>query len=306
VTALAPSETWHRRQRALADLAAARAAGLWSHLDSGRIRGSWAELAPVLAAILRQLQLAAASGATGYVSASVSADGVAPSPVGSVVPSSLSGVAADGRPLQSLTEQPAVSTLFALSRGRSLLDALALGRSRVVTLARTEVADAGRQATGIAMTAEPKCYGYVRVVDTPSCGRCIVLAGRVYGWSKGFQRHPACNCTHQPVTTPDQKVQDPRDLFEQMTPDQQRLSLGSEANAEAVRQGADLGQVVNAQRGMYTAGGRQFTSEGTTRRGLAGKSLGKTPRLTPGQILIEAAGNREESLRLLRRFGYLI
>jgi hypothetical protein len=183
-----------------------------------------------------------------------------------------------------------------------------VGQSRLVLMARTEVADAGRLAVEIGQAAEPTCYGYVRVVNAPACGRCLVLAGRVYEWSRGFQRHPACDCTMQPVTTPGATAErGPRELFEQMTPDQQRLALGSEANAEAVRQGADIGQVVNAQRGMYVAGGRQFTSEGMTRRGLAGKALGaKTPRLTPRQIFIEAAGDREEAVRLLQRFGYLI
>lgn len=68
------------------------------------------------------------------------------------------------------------------------------------------------------------------------------------------------------------------------------------ASAEAIREGADMARVVNARRGMYEAGGRQFTHE----------VAGRRPRLMPEQIFREARGNRDEALRLLRLHGYLI
>jgi hypothetical protein len=74
-----------------------------------------------------------------------------------------------------------------------------------------------------------------------------------------------------------------------------------QAGAAAIRDGADLGQVVNARRGMYTAAGRSLTVESTTRRGVA---PGKV-RLMPEQIYREARGDRDEAIRLLKRFGYL-
>ena len=48
------------------------------------------------------------------------------------------------------------------------------------------------------------------------------------------------------------------------------------------------------------------TTEGTTRRGVAGARLGqaRTPRLMPESIL-EIATDREDAVRLLRRFGYI-
>lgn len=67
------------------------------------------------------------------------------------------------------------------------------------------------------------------------------------------------------------------------------------AGAEAIREGADMARVVNARRGMYTAGGRLFTHE----------SAGRRPRLMPEQILREADGDRGEAIRLLRLHGYL-
>jgi len=75
---------------------------------------------------------------------------------------------------------------------------------------------------------------------------------------------------------------------------------------EALEEGADLNQVVNAQRGVYVAGGRKLTREGTTRRGFARARLGRgTPRLTPDQIFLQAR-SREEALQMLYRNGYLL
>lgn len=93
----------------------------------------------------------------------------------------------------------------------------------------------------------------------------------------------------------------------------------SRADTRAILEdGADPYQVINARRGMYTAGGRKFTTEGVTSRGLAGQRLGDLAkrggryrssgiaRPRPEQIFKDSNGNREEALRLLRRFGYLI
>jgi hypothetical protein len=76
--------------------------------------------------------------------------------------------------------------------------------------------------------------------------------------------------------------------------------------------------VVNARRGMQTAniaGGKTLiTTEGATRRGLAGQRLGarrgqRVVRLMPEQIYADAARlgwSREEILRQLHRFGYIL
>lgn len=97
------------------------------------------------------------------------------------------------------------------------------------------------------------------------------------------------------------------------------------AGAEAIRDGADMAKVVNARRGMTTASvyGREvlITTEGTTVRGDFGRARRDGPliqrpgqrvrstarvRLMPEQIYLEAAGDRDEAVRLLRRFGYIL
>jgi hypothetical protein len=60
---------------------------------------------------------------------------------------------------------------------------------------------------------------------------------------------------------------------------------------------------------VYTAGGRRYTREASTRRGLAGKRLGaargrRAARLTPDQIFADAA-DRDDAVRLLHKHGYI-
>jgi hypothetical protein len=109
-----------------------------------------------------------------------------------------------------------------------------------------------------------------------------------------------------------------------MSPEQQAKAF-TVHGARAIHDGADIGRVVNARRGMSTAagpGGRTIrtTTEATTSRSV-GRTLGqlrKTPgsryrrstvgRLMPEQIYGEAerlGWDREEIVRQLKRFGFI-
>lgn len=156
--------------------------------------------------------------------------------------------------------------------------------------------------------------GWVRMLTPPSCGRCAILAGRWYGWNEGFQRHPNCDCRHIPAPESDagELTVDPLAYFESLTIDEQDDYFG-QAVAEAIRNGADVVQTVNAQNrkgGTYTVDGRQYTREGVTRKGYYGSrteaGLARVKRMTPLAIYREAGDDIFEARRLLRRFGYLV
>ena len=176
---------------------------------------------------------------------------------------------------------------------------------------QTILADARRAATSVAITARPSVSGYVRMLNPPSCSRCAVLAGRWYRWNEGFERHPRCDCLHIPAEEADAtdlRV-NPALYFESLDErDQERIF--TVAGARAVRDGADIGQVVNARRGMRTAQlfGQDLlvTTEGTTRRGGASRARTgrKGPRLMPESIY-SVATDRADAIRLLRVNGYL-
>src|SRR5690606_36983122 len=112
---------------------------------------------------------------------------------GEVVPRALAGVASDGRQLDSLLDQPRLTTLHALRLGAPASRALAAGHAELDMILRTQVADAGRVADGISITARPS-VGYVRMVQGKTCGRCAILAGKFFRYNTGFLRHPRCDC----------------------------------------------------------------------------------------------------------------
>jgi hypothetical protein len=156
-------------------------------------------------------------------------------------------------------------------------------------LVATMVADAAREAEAVAFAAEPAVTTYVRFVSPPCCGRCAVLAGRVYRWSTGFQRHPQCDCQMVPSNRANA-----RDLT--FDPDELFRSGGirglSRADTQALNLGADLGQIVNVR-----------TKKAGLTRGTS--VLARRGRPTPAGIL---AGNpsKAEAVAQLRANGYLI
>ncbi|MGW5556864.1 VG15 protein [Micromonospora sp. NPDC003944] len=313
----------YRRRSELVDALADLAEGLWALVDPGDIARSWTTLLVDLLVTVTATQLAAARTADGYLDEVLDAQGVDPAADGQLVPAALAGVASDGRPMASLLYEPAIGALAAIGAGVDVDEALTIGGTALSTMVRTQAADAGRAADQVALAARRRAGGYVRMVVGRTCGRCVVLAGRFYGWNAGFDRHPRCDCVHVPAgeDTADDVRTNPRAWFDSLDEDEQNRQFTA-AGARAIRDGADLAQVVNARRGAYgltpagarlTAeeerllrGGRDIgrleavdvfgrqlyiTTEGVTTRGQAGVRLGA------GQTGVKADGARYRSAR---------
>jgi len=295
----------HRQAQAFTDGAAAVAAQMWAEVDPDRIVDSWAAKVPELTAVVSGAQLGNARQADQYVGEALEVQDLSDESVASVNPAAFSGQTAEGGSLLSLLAHPAFVTVATIADGVDVLRALRFGGDSLDTFVRTEVADAGRLADQVSLTSHPSAQGYIRQTDGNPCARCLVLAGRFYQWNRGFQRHPRCGCVHVPAGA-GVRVPDPRRIYDRMTDRQRRRAGFTRGDMEALEEGADLNQVVNAQRGVYVAGTRRLTREGTTRRGFARARLGRgKPRLTPDQIFVEA-GSREEALRLLHENGYIL
>ncbi|MFD4141560.1 hypothetical protein [Streptomyces sp. NPDC058572] len=276
----------------------------------------------ILAAVMAG-QLSAAQGAQAFVTASMLAQGAAAGPVAMLNPGALVGIASDARPLATLLYLPAIRTAQALAAGQSAEAASLAGLNQMATMVGTQIADTARTATAVSMAAEPRCISYVRVVKLPACARCILLSGRQYSYSTGFKRHPRCDCGMEPMTDAEwRETKTPEQLFRAMSPEEQRKRLGP-AGVKALESGADLGQVVNARRGMATAvtgrGPLKVTTEGVTKRGIGGKALNsgfekqpgkryeraKEARLMPETIFKLAGDNREHQIAMLKKHGYI-
>lgn len=254
----------YRRRRRLADALAAVARRLWRRVDPDDIARSWATHVVELVAVTNAAQLAAATTADQYLTEVLDAQGLDPVAEGRLVPAALAGVASDGRGLAGLLYEPAVGTLAAIARGADVQRALAGGHAALTAMVRTQVADAGRVADQTALAARRAARGYVRMVVGRTCGRCVVLAGRWYRWNAGFDRHPHCDCVHVPAgeDTADDVRTNPRAWFDGQSREEQDKQF-TRAGAEAIRLGADIGQVVNARRGAYglTPAGARITAE---------------------------------------------
>lgn len=317
----------HARRRArLAERLRREAKQAWARVDQRNISPSWSAQIPRLLFRLVGAQREAAGSADAYLSAILTAQGVTVGPAPTVNVEALTGVASDGRELASLLALPGIVAKTAIAGGASVARAMAAGGALAQLAAHTQVADAGRVADQIALVANPRTGGYVRMAVGKTCARCLILAGRRYQWNTGFRRHPKCDCIHIPEAedSPGDLRTNPRVAFEAMGRTEQD-KVFTKAGAQAIRDGADINQIVNARRGMQTASvfGRDvlITPEGTTTRGVAGRRLGaldsgtkvdgrryrvaRAPRLMPEQIYIDARGDRTEAIRLLRRFGYL-
>lgn len=225
---------------------------------------------------------------------------------------------------------------YTASDGRSLDGLMDYTRTDEVTSAQfdqivfTQLADVAVSASVLAAAVRPAVTGYVRMLEQPSCSRCVVLAGKFFRRNTGFQRHPRCDCRHIPSAenvAGDIRT-DPGEYFGSLSKAEQDGAF-TKAGAEAIRNGADIGQVVNARAGMstaqglrgansrFTASGRLArvdafgrpiyqTTEGMTKRGRARQARARNYiRLMPESIVEMAGNDRAELLRLLKAHGYI-
>lgn len=200
----------------------------------------------------------------------------------------------------------------------------------------TAISDASRTSSAASMLTRPRTK-YVRMINPPTCARCLVLAGKTASRpTMGFKRHPGCDCAMVAVYDWDRRKSDPMyqslyfdntTYFNSLSAADQDKLLGK-AGAQAVRDGADFNQVVNANRGMTTVtdkfgAKRKVTTEGTTKRGMASKYMQaqmggrfkKTPgskytrlpvaRLTPEEIYKVAGRDSDKARVLMHQYGYL-
>ena len=333
------------QQRAQTEQATAEAIlAAWGGADVESVAAQWASgLGARIREILTAGQDVASRGVAQYVTDAYVLQGLRVN-VPAVNSWAFSGQSSDGRPLDSLLMAAPVRTRIALAQGDSPARAKDVGAVTLRRIVQTEVHDAARAADQVGITAAepsgvlrsepvksgrvqvpdpgkappalaeasvPKLrYGWTRMISSDACPRCVVLAGAFYKWNSGFLRHPRCRCTHIPSTedVAGDVTTNPDSYFWSLTRVQQDRTFGVSA-AVAIRDGADLSQVVNAttRRGaVYVAGGRQFTREGVTRRGLAGRRAPGQMRPTPAQIYADAAGSRTAAITMLRSFGYII
>lgn len=286
---------------------------LWTQVAPTAVKATWKDLLKRNGLRIIEMQAAAAELGAGYVAESLTETDSYVAPEAFVNPAGFAGTAPDGRSLPGLLAVPANNTVGMLAAGASPAAALARGGRDLDRIVTTIVPDIARAATQVDIATRPG-IGYVRMVSPGACPRCSILAGRVYRWNQGFLRHPKCQCVHIPTGLKSTKgakaegwIEDPYEHFNALTEAEQDKLFGP-AYARAIREGADIYQVVNSKRGRDRLG--LFTNEGATRYGRAGQRLKKgQKRLTPEGIYHQAEKfglSREQTIELLREHSYLL
>lgn len=291
-----------RRRLALA--AAGEAAKMWARVDPGRIQDSWVAQLGRLLVLVTGAQQVVAGRADSYLDQVLDMQRLSPDAEGQLVAEALAGVASDGRGLDGVLYQPVVTALAGIQAGASPARALAGGAATLDMIVRTQVADAGRVADQVAMVSRPGASGYVRMLVGRSCSRCVVLAGRWYAVNRGFDRHPRCDCVHVPgrEDTADDVRTDPKAYFRSLS-DRQQAQIFTAPGAEAIRRGADIGQVVNARRGargLTPAGARITAAEARLLRGGLDKGRLQSVDVFGQQLFITSEGSTTRGLAGVR------
>lgn len=253
----------------------------------------WVEVRPRLLQAWQAGRIRTVKQALPYTAEVLAETGQVAPPDGVLNPDRFVATAPDGRPLWSLADEYVIAAKVAVASGASPTEALQGAGSKLVSAVLTTLADTRRQVFHADIVQRPRLGGYSRMLNPPSCSRCILLAGKFFRWNKGFLRHPRCDCIHIPASESvagDFRV-NPADYFNSMSKSEQDRVFTRDG-AQAIRDGADISRGENVRM-------RGLSTEGMNRR------FGVPYRLTVNDIY-SATGTRDDAIRLMRMEGYIL
>lgn len=211
---------------------------------------SWALIAPQIVAVLNTAQMRVGERADRYIPQVLRELNQVDEPEAMVNVNSFVGVTGGGLETRQVLDYAPVRAKQAVQTGATGTEALTTSKNWLLLTAGTILADTWRNVEGTNIAVRRKTEGYVRMLTPPSCGRCAVLAGKWFRRNTGFQRHPGCDCVHIPSAeaSAGDLTLDIGAYFNSLDNAGQTRLVGSKANAQAVRDGADPVQIINAYR----------------------------------------------------------
>ena len=323
----AVAEAYGADQRREIAAAVAAVRRLWGRVGDD-FDASYARVEPQVLAVLDLAQSRIIAGASEYIPAVLAETNpraLSRRPEYDLQPWALVGTAGDGNPTDTLAYSAVIHAKERVAAGVSAMQALESAGSWLGTAAGTLLSDTGRTVEKVTASSV-RAGTFVRMLQPPSCGRCVILAGRKTRRQTAFARHPGCDCRNIPAaeSIADDLTVDPGEYLDSLDDQALAKALGSKSNARAYRDGADPAQIVNAYRksgGVRTAQvyGRtvKYTTEGTTRRGIAnwrmsqagyqkaGERRLRAPRLMPESIY-QIAESPADARRLLHLYGWVL
>jgi hypothetical protein len=281
----------YRLQQRLGAVTASGTRILWARMNED-FDTSWARIESRVLQLVTSGQEAAARTGAAHLERVLYETGQVDLPAGDVQAGAFSGTASDGRSLPGLLRTAVTTSKIAVGSGATVDDALAQGGRQLTMTVLTAVADANREAVHAGIGQRPHVGGWVRMLNGPSCRRCVILAGKWFRWNEGFQRHPRCDCRHIPSSEQlaGDLSTDPYEFFRSLSPADQEKTFGR-IEARAIRDGADIYRTVNLQaRGLGTA--------------RANRRYGTPSRRTIDDIY-RTAGTRTNAIRMMTDEGYI-
>lgn len=333
--------TLQRNENAAAVAAVGR---LWRRVGDDFSAG-FLNVAPQMFEVMNTAQVRIAENAQVYIPEALAATGQSKydKPSFDVNPQTFMGYAGDGLPTETLAYGAVTHAKTAIGKGSTVAEALSAGGQYLSLAVGTMLSDTRRGMEGLESASRP-VTGYVRMLTPPSCGRCVILAGKRSRKSQAFLRHPGCDCVNIPSaeSIAGEFTVDTGAYLDSLSPQDLAKTLGSKANAEAYAQyGADPRQIINAYRKAGDVRPAQITrslivdgkpvlsklavkatTEGTTVRSYAYSQMSRVralsataknggryrtvtaPRLMPESIL-SLGLSRERTAQMLRDFGWI-
>lgn len=318
------ARSYNAAQRAAIDAALLEISAQWRRIGP-RFDTGWSLVGPYIAAIVASAQRDVIDRASEFTPALLEDTGQTRYLPTEFTPNAaaLVGVTGNG---YLVTESLSVATIRAkqaVADGHTAPQALTLAGSWLAQSSLMVLADTMRSTETLGQLSHR--VGYVRMVHGGACGRCVVQAGKWFRTNAGFLRHPRCRCTHIPASEDVGRSwqTNPDEYFHSLSQEQQIKLMGSKANAQAVIDGADINQIVNAYRktsGMQfaqvqpikTVRGMKYTTEGATRRSLATQQQtglrrnGRVQQRLMPESIARIAKDADDRMRLLRLYGWVL
>lgn len=275
------SSSQYTAQQSVTGTTAGAVSKLWRRMGD-EFDASWQSIRPDLLNVVQVGRAAAVAVAAPYTARVLKETGQADDPVGSLNLTAFTDTAPDGRDIGSLYDQSVIKVKKAVASGMTSEASLAMVGRWMTMVTLTTLADTRRMVYEADIIQRPTLTGFSRMLNPPSCNRCIILAGKWFRWNEGFQRHPECDCIHVPASenvAGDIRT-DPYAMFESMSPAEQERTFGR-SEARAIREGSDIYRVTNQSvRKLPTANSRI-------------------------DDIYRNAGTRSNAIRMLREQGFI-
>ncbi|MEA9983656.1 hypothetical protein [Subtercola sp. RTI3] len=282
---------YYQQQQSIAGATAASIGKLWRQMGSD-FDPSWKSLRPQIADVLRVGRLAAVATSAAYLPAVLAETGQSAPTANAIIPEAFVEFTPAGGLVNDLLDTSVTKAKVAVGSGRDTQSALAQAGRWLTGTTLTILADTGRSVAQADMGARPAISGYVRMLNAPSCSRCIILAGKWFRWNSGFLRHPRCDCRHIPAsedTSGDLRT-DPYAYFHSLSNDDQTKLFGR-IEARSIRDGGDIYRVENLRaRGLGT---------------VKSNAQYGTPHKMSIDDIYRTAGTRTNAVKMMEQNGYI-